>query len=289
MNSAISSSYPSEVETEDEVYGLPIAGLTLDEPLNSLNPEKRPPPKPFPFLMLPSELRVKVYEYYFSDVENVLDLGPENYKRYHKLLGLMRVCRLVSHEATHYFYSSRTFRLFPTHPAKVKTKKPLLARLKPRQRQCITTLELRLDPGWSSPPRSWVINDALGLKDCFSVTKLNVFVQCDPSDGIFKGFRRPDGFYENFSRQLLDGVIGILPGLHALEFDAWSAVKKTGAMMHSLLDVAVESKLLIRWGPVRGWTDAMDEDEEVRTPVNMLDGVPHGGSSFAPSNILVVA
>lgn len=215
--------------------------------------------KPFPFLALPSELRVKVYASYFHDTDKVLDLGPENQKRVHKLLRLMRVCRQIHDEATHFFYSTKTFRIFPTHPGRYfKTKKPLLARLKAGQRALITSLELRLGPGWNAPPRGWVVNDALGLKDCTRVRLLHVFVECDPSDGAFKGFRRSEGFYEGFSSSLLDSVMGQLPLAKAIEFDAWPSVKKSGAMMHKLLKVAAQSTWTVRWGPIRGWTDVSD-------------------------------
>ncbi|UNI22970.1 hypothetical protein JDV02_008812 [Purpureocillium takamizusanense] len=262
MSSAYPSTNNSEAEADDEVAKISLASLTLDTPLVPLRHARRVPKKPFPFLSLPSELRVKVYQHFFAGTDPVLDLSPDNYKRIHKHLGLLRVCRLIRAEATHFFYSTRSFRLFPTYPGRYfKSKRPLLARLKPGLRECITTLELRLGPGWNAPPRGWVVNDALGLKDCVSVRKLSVFVECDPSDGFYKGFRRSEGFYEGFSRQLLGSVIDALPHLAVIEFDGFSGVKKSGAMMHGLLDVAAQSGHLIRWGPEHGWTDA-DEDEE---------------------------
>ncbi|RDA91371.1 hypothetical protein CP533_0023 [Ophiocordyceps camponoti-saundersi (nom. inval.)] len=274
-NTPLSSTYPStcasDAETEEDVKAL--KGRKLRRPL-----------KPFPFLSLPPELRIQVYEHYFSDTDAVLDLGPDNYKRIHKLLGLMRVCKLLHAEATHFFYSSRSFRLFPTYPGRYfKTKKPLLARLKPSQRESIVSLELRFGPGWNAPPRGWAVNDALGLHDCVNVQKLHVFVECDPSDGVFKGFRRSENFYESFSRKLLAAVIDALPAVHSVEFDAWSSVKKSGAMMRSLVDVAAQSKLLIQWGPERGWTDADDpavEPAVAAGPVSFAGSVTIQG--FAP-------
>ncbi|RDA82470.1 hypothetical protein CP532_0416 [Ophiocordyceps camponoti-leonardi (nom. inval.)] len=275
-NTPLSSTYPStcasEAETEDEVTALKKARKI------------RRPSKPFPFLDLPPELRIQVYEHYFKDTDAVLDLGPDNYKRIHKLLGLMRVCKLLHAEATHFFYSSRSFRLFPTYPGRYfKTKKPLLARLKPNQRECLVSLELRFGPGWNAPPRGWAVNDALGLHDCVHVQKLRVFVECDPSDGVFKGFRRSENFYESFSRNLLAAVIDALPAVRCVEFDAWSSVKKSGAMMRSLVDVAAQSKLLIRWGPERGWTDADDpavESAVAAGPVSFAGSVSIQG--YAP-------
>ncbi|KAG6000036.1 hypothetical protein E4U21_005994 [Claviceps maximensis] len=283
----------SAIAVDDAVNELSIASLTLDTPLIPLKRKSRVPATPFPFLQLPSELRVKVYEHYFHDTERVLDLSPENYKRVHKTLGFMRVCRQIHEEATYFFYSTRSVRIFPTYPGKYfKSKKPMLARLKPKQRQCITCLELRLGPGWNAPPRGWVVNEALGLKDCINVKKLVVYVECDPSDGFFKGFRRSDGFYEQFSARLMSSVLDSLPATAMVEFEAWSSVKKTGAMMRGLLGVAADSGRTICWGPERGWTDgpetqeaapasAADEAAQLVDSVSLHDYTPH--------NVMVVA
>lgn len=263
-------------DPNSETKTIPVASLTLDTPLTLLEtPKRRVPSEPFPFLCLPSELRIKVYEHYFGHADDVLDLGPDNYKRIHKLLGLMLVCKQIHAEATHLFYSTRLFRVFPTYPGRYsKSKKPLLARLKPRQRECLTSLQLRLGPGWNAPPRGWVVNEALGLQDCIHVHKLNVYVECDPSDGFFKGFRRSEGFYEGFSCDLLASIIEALPCLDVIEFDARSYVKKSGAMMRGLLDVASQSKRLVRWGPERGWTDADEDPVDSDTAALIVDGYP---------------
>lgn len=266
------------MDTEDDASSLSIASLTLDVPLIPFQRKRRVPSKPFPFLQLPSEIRIKVYRHFFDDDEDdhVLDLAPSNYKRFHRKLGIMRVSRQVHDEATHYFYSTRTFRIFPTFPGRhFKTKRPLLARLKPNQRRCIRTLELRLGPGWNSPPRGWTVNEALGLEDCTDIRRLCVLVECDPSDSVFKGFRRAEGFYEAFSRNLLSGVIDALPSIGAIEFDAWSSVKKKGAMMRGLIATAEDSPYPIRWGPLRGWTDGTDNDDDVvESKIIYVDGFP---------------
>jgi hypothetical protein len=290
-SSAYTSANPSEIDTEDEL-NKSIASLTLDVPLIPLRRERRVPAKPFPFLDLPSELRIKVYEHYFDaeDSEDVLDLAPDNYKRYHKKLGLMRVNRQVHDEATHYFYSSRAFRIFPIHHGRYfKTKRPLLARLKKTQLACINTLELRLGPGWNDPPRGWVVNPALGLQDCTNVRKLTVLVQCDPSDGFFKGFRRSEGFYEAFSSKLMSQVLKELPAVKVIEFDAWQGVRKHGPMMRGLLNVAVQSGRLIAWGPERGWTGTVEDEEVIIEEKNpFLQGLPIGVTSYN-TNMLVSA
>ncbi|KAH7122145.1 hypothetical protein B0J13DRAFT_589441 [Dactylonectria estremocensis] len=264
---AVPSPNPEEpsAKADADVDKIDIASLTLDTPLVPLVRKRRVPATPFHFLSLPSEIRIDIYAYFFHDIDDILDLGPGNYKQIHKKLGLMRVCKQVHEEACYYFYSSRTFRIFPIHPGKYfKTKKPLLARLKQHQRRNITSLQLRLGPGWSAPPRGWVINPALGLQDCTDVEILKVFVQCDPSDAIYTGFRQPNGFYEGFCRDLLSGILEELPSVQVVEFDGFTGVRKCGEMMRSLLDVATKADRLIGWGPERGWTDDMHEDDDVK-------------------------
>lgn len=233
---------------------------------------RKKPVLPFRFLDLPAELRLRIYGYHFAECGDVVDLDPDNYKRIHRRLALLRTCRQVYYEASTFFYSSKTFRVFPTHPGRFfKTKKPLLARLSPFQRASLTTLELRLGPGWNRPPRGWVVNDALGLRDCVQIRKLKVFVECDPSDTIFNGFRRADGFYEEFSRNLLQDILKELPSLEVLEFDAWESVKKSGAMMRGLLE-SVAPHYLLTWGPERGWTDSLDHADIEPSDINEILG-----------------
>ncbi|EGX94577.1 hypothetical protein CCM_02848 [Cordyceps militaris CM01] len=280
----------SATETE-EIIGS-IASLTLDTPLRAFQkPKPKTPEKKFPILSLPSELRIKIYEHFFADITEVLDLTRENHKRIHKRLGLMRTCRLISNEATHFLYSTRTFRLFPTTPGRYfKTKKPLLARLSARQRRCLTKIEMRLGPGWSAPPAGWVVNAALGLQDCIHVHTLAVYVEVDPSDNIFNNFRRADGFYEEFSRQLLANTLKGLPSVRTIEFDAYESVQKRGAMMRSLFTIATASDKVITWGPDRGWFGAPEDEEPPMkngVPNRYLDSVPITG--FTAQSFVAVA
>lgn len=116
-----------------------------------------------------------------------------------------------------------------------------------------------MGPGWNNPPRGWVVNDALGLADCKNVRVLKVFVECDPSDGIFKGFRHSDGFYERFSQGLMDGVLKEVPSIKVVEFDAWSSVKRTGDMIAGLGEVVAKYEKAVAWGPERGWDKNSDK------------------------------
>ncbi|KAK1752795.1 hypothetical protein QBC47DRAFT_62934 [Echria macrotheca] len=263
LSSAYPSTYASEVEADpdDEVSKLPMGALSLSDANTQEKSEKQ---KPFRFMDLPSELRIKIYDFHFAGTGGVVDLDPDNYKRIHKKLAIFRASRAIYQEAAYVFYSTHTFRVFPTHPGRFfKTKKPLLARLNSRQRSCITSLELRLGPGWGKPPRGWVVNQALGLAECVNVRRLTVFVECDPSDGIFNGFRLADGFYEKFSRNLLTDMLQEMPFVDRLYFDAYPSVKRSGAMMRGLLKLAADRGLKISWGPERGWTHCDDGAEDV--------------------------
>lgn len=235
-----SSVYPSTCppEAEDEVAPIPKTGG-------------------FPYLSLPSELRTKIYSFIFSPAPAHLDLDPTIFKIFQQtqLFAIFRVSHQLYREATHHFFSTHTFRIFPTYPGRYfKTKRPLLARLPAQYRDSITSLELRLGPGWNNPPRGWVVNDALGLAECTSVRVLKIFVECDPSDAIYKGFRKSDGFYEEFSANLFDEVMKRVPSIKTLEFDSYPAIKRSGGMMRALEEVAAkyEGKMVI-WGQKHGW------------------------------------
>ncbi|QSZ29559.1 hypothetical protein DSL72_004074 [Monilinia vaccinii-corymbosi] len=210
----------------------------------------------FPFLCLPSELRTKIYTLVFAPLPPVIDLDPSTFSiiHRHKLLTLFSVCKQLYNESSHHFFSTYTFRIFPIHPGRYfKTRRPLLARLPPRYRNSITTLELRLGPGWNSPPRGWVVTPLLGLLDCTSVRVLNIFVECDPSDAIFKGFRAGDGFYEGFCQELLEGIFRDVKGIQTVKFDAFPGIKRSGDMMSGLREVVERHQKVVGWGPERGW------------------------------------
>ncbi|CAG8952837.1 hypothetical protein HYFRA_00007550 [Hymenoscyphus fraxineus] len=216
----------------------------------------------FPLLRLPLELRLKIYSMVFSPAPAVIDLDPHTFAVLVrlKLLALFRVSRQIYLEATQHFFSTHTFRLFPTYPGRYfKTKKPLLARLPAHYRASMATLELRLGPGFNNPPRGWVVNDALGLADCENVRVLKVFVECDPSDAIFQGFRMGDGAYEKFSAALLTEVLDAIPSVQVVEFDAYPSVGRTGDMMSGLGEVIRRYNKVVGWGPERGWSEESDQ------------------------------
>ncbi|KAI9744387.1 MAG: hypothetical protein M1818_001916 [Claussenomyces sp. TS43310] len=215
---------------------------------------------PFDFLNLPSELRNKIYGLVFSGTPPTIDLDPDNYRLIFRRFPIFLVNRQVYAESSHAFYSTHVVRLFPCHPGRFfKTKKPLLARLSPRCRSSISSLELRLGPGFAAPPRGWVINEGLGLADCVNVRVVRCFVQVDPSLPLFAGYRKgDDGFYERFSQDLLERLLQAVPSVVEVQFDAYPGVERLGPMMAGLLSVAKQHGKLISWGPERGWGEEAD-------------------------------
>jgi len=143
----------------------------------------------FRFLELPFELRRKIYKIFLRQ-DRTIDLSPENHLTAPDRLSLFLVSHRVHEEAYHNFYGGHAFRIFPTHPRFYGSKvRSILVRLSSRYRAAIHTLELRLGPGWSKPPRTWAASDRLKLRDCIALRNMKVFVECDPSHQIFRGFR----------------------------------------------------------------------------------------------------
>jgi hypothetical protein len=274
----LSSEYPSAYASEDEteykgrmIVRYPVPALTQkDFDIKVTKSRLKNYNKPFRLLDLPAELRLKIYGFHFADITGSVDLAPDNHNKIYKKLVFLRACRTVYREASYAFFSQHIFRVFPTHGLFFKAKKPILARLSPRQREQISTLELRVGPGFNKPPRSWKVNDALGLADCTSVKRLNIFVECDPSDKIFNGFRRADGFYEEFCAGLMAQILAAVPSIEAVRFDGNPAIRKDGAMMRALLTATADADKPVGWGPLRGWTDADEEEVEEVNPFEAL-------------------
>ncbi|KAL2125597.1 hypothetical protein VTJ04DRAFT_1962 [Mycothermus thermophilus] len=235
--------------------------LTLSQPAEMLCGDEAAPKRQskLSFLDLPAELRLEIYRLHFEGCDDIIDIDPRNPKVLKKKLAILRTCRVIYQEASHVFFSTHTFRIFPTQSLQLaKVKKPLLARLPPHQRRCIRSLELRLGIGWAQPPRSWVVNDALGLADCVNVRHLSVFVAIDPSCDVFNGYRISDGFYERFCMRLLGDILVQMPWVDRVYFDGRESVSKNGPMMTGLLKVTRSLGVQVCWGPQRGWTDGDD-------------------------------
>lgn len=239
--------------------------------------------RPFLFLQLPVELRDRIYDYLFCAAPDVLDLDPDNFRLVHRNIdSIFRVSKQVHNEASYRFYSSHTIRIFPCHPGRFfKTKRPLLARLPQRYRADLSSLELRIGPGFAAPPKGWIINEALGLGDCKNVRMIKVMVQVDPSEPIFKGFRNGDNnFYENFSRDLLRGILAAIPSVREVQFDAYPGVSRHGVMMTGLFEAVRQHKLpgkrstniLISYGPERNWREEVAQEQQDQMTDSVLAG-----------------
>lgn len=257
-----------------------IASLTVDVPLSNKPKRKKIPP--FRFFDLPSELRLRVYDFHFANVGDVLDLDHDNRERIHKKLIIFKTCRQMYQEASYALYSTHAVRIFPIWGKFFKSKKPLLARMSANQRSSLSTLELRLGPGWNRPPRGWVVNEALGLKGCVNVHRIKVFVECDPSNDVFKGFRHSDGFYENFSKNLLEAILQEMPWCRLVEFDANPSVRKNGAMMTGLFETTTKMDCKLAWGPEKGW----DDGEEYIAPEPIPNNDPIGIAAIVDGRII---
>lgn len=295
-SSTLTSAYASEDEVDElgnnikipSIRRLTLKDFTPSVPVRYLPPQ---PKKPFRFLDLPTEIRLRIYDHHFAAVEPVLDLDHENHRKLGKYLAIFRTCRLIAREASDHFYSTHAVRLFSIHPGSFfRTKRQLLARLKPRIRSMLTRLELRLGPGWSKPPDGWVVKPKMCLKECINVRLLTVFVQIDPANSYLSAFHRP-GFYEGFSRNLLRQVLSELPSVERVEFDAYESVPKRSKMITELIEEAVSHGKAICWGPERGWTDGDDADDsgvelEMDIPPDMQALM--GGEAHVPA-VLVAA
>lgn len=207
----------------------------------------------FRFLDLPAELRRHILELALC-VNRIIDLDPANGWRIAPRLELFRVSRKVHDEAYATFYGSHTFRLFPTHGRFFGDKiQPLMSRLPPQYRAAITSLELRLGPGWNKPPQSWTVNQRLGLEDAVSVRTLEIFVECDPSHASFRGFRMTEPSFTDFAGSILLEVIRTVASLEVIQLDGYSFVSKHGALVSELLQIAQAERKRITWGSVAGW------------------------------------
>lgn len=213
-----------------------------------------PRQKPFPFLALPSELRIRIYELVLL-LPDAVDLDPLNHYNVGQWLRIFLVSRQLYEEAYRVFYGSNTFRIFPIH-GKYFRKKPLLARLAPKYRSEITKLNLRLGVGWNGPPKSWAVTPKLGLADLKSVRLLQIYVDFDPAaSDIWEGFRVSKSFYSDFCCELLRTIFKDIDSLVDVEFGADTTVKHDGPLMEALLQETRRHQKRVIWSSQRGWVD----------------------------------
>nr|OQO01230.1 hypothetical protein B0A51_18475 [Rachicladosporium sp. CCFEE 5018] len=175
-------------------------------------------------------------------------------------------------EAYRVFYS-QPVRIYPNHGRFFNTKKPLLARLAPKYRAIIHTLDLRLGQGWSKPPRCQNTNESLGLRDCINVRTLKVFVEVDPSEPHFEGFRGKNSTkdtYKWFCVDLLNGILQQVPSLHTVEVDIVEGMKGDAPVAVALCRAATNAGKVLAKGPTLRATERKTEEAAQATLRQLL-------------------
>ena len=217
--------------------------------------------KPFRFFDLPYELRLRVYELLLI-FPKTMDLDPSNHRTVAPSLRMFYTCHRMHDEGSRVFYGRNTFRLFPIHGRYINAKYPLFARMPRKYRALISRLELRLGPGFTRPPKGWVVDSRLGLAAVTKAYKLRIFVEIDPaSSDIFEGFRTGEKtFYTEYCVGLLRALLAQIPSVGEVELDAYPSVSKNSPLLKGLLDEAKLNQKRITWGPERGWDKIVDKD-----------------------------
>jgi hypothetical protein len=224
---------------------------------------------PFRLFDLPTEIRLKIYDFVLWGSKRKIAARPNGnvgassknkpLAPLSQRLSLFLACRRIHDEASQLFYSAQIFRVFPIQDY---SRLPTLASLAPSHWPLIRTIELILGSSWTAPPKSWRVTDKLGLTQMQRVRTLKVFVQCDPSQPFFEGFRISKDYYTGFAGDLLHQILEQLPNLLQVEFDAWPSVEKKGPLMSRLLSEVRTAGKKILWGPERGWSDLDDDDDD---------------------------
>lgn len=212
-------------------------------------------PQTFPFFDLPPELRVKIYSLVLFDPKQKRLRRREQQSQFFPLqrIHILIVCKRFHTEAAHCLYSSLAFRIFPLQDY---SRIPAVIDIPSLQyKRSIRSLQIALGSSWTHPPRSWKVDEKLGLHHMDRVHTLEIFVQCDPSHPVFEGFRVSKGFYTGYAGALLKEVLGVLPSLRWVQFDGNPSVEKSGDLMTRLISEVSKSGKKILWGPARGWKD----------------------------------
>jgi hypothetical protein len=216
--------------------------------------------QPFRFFDLPFELRLRIYEELLI-FPKTIDLDPTNHRTVAPALRLFFVDRRMHEESSRVFYGRNTFRIFPIHGRYINRKHPLLAWFPRKYRAHLTRLELRLGPGFTKPPKCWVVDSRLGLAAAKKVYRLKVFVEIDPaSNDVFEGWRVGNNFYTEYCVGLLRGLLAQVPSIDDVEFDAYPSVSKSSPLLKGLVEETKLNQKRVAWGPERGWDKIVEVD-----------------------------
>ena len=216
--------------------------------------------QPFRFFDLPYELRLRVYEELLI-FPKTIDLDPSNHRTVAPALRLFLVDHRTHDEASRVFYGSNTFRVFPIHGRYINRKHPLLAWFPRKYRAQLTRLELRLGPGFTKPPKCWVVDSRLGLVAAKKVYRLKIFVEIDPaSNEVFEGWRVGNNFYTEYCVGLLRGLLAQVPSINDVEFDAYPSVSRSSPLLQGLIEETKLNQKRVAWGPERGWDKIVEVD-----------------------------
>jgi len=246
----------SKVRLVDE-RAAPPPDVQDDAQEDDKKPAKR---QPFRFFDLPSELRLRIYEELLV-FPKTIDLDPTNYRTVAPALRLFLVDHRMHDEASRVFYGRNTFRVFPIHGRYINRKHPLLAWFPRKYRALLTRLELRLGPGFTKPPKCWVVDSRLGLAAVKKVYKLKIFVEIDPaSNEVFEGWRVGNNFYTEYCVGLLRGLLAQVPSIDDVEFDAYPSVSKDSPLLKGLVEETKLNQKRVAWGPERGWDKIVEVD-----------------------------
>ncbi|KKY29075.1 hypothetical protein UCRPC4_g00264 [Phaeomoniella chlamydospora] len=199
----------------------------------------------FRFFDLPSEIRDTIYSLaLFAKPGKHLKIRRRR-RGGQPRLSLFLVSHRMHEEASYNFYTNQVFRIFQVQDFQPL---PTVRDLTPRYRELITSVELILGPGWTSPPKDWKVGPSLGLQELRRVKTLQIFVELDPSHPSLRGFRVSEDFYTNFAGDLLHDILAAMPVVQHVQIDSNPSVEANGPLVSRLLAEIAWAKCLVHWG-----------------------------------------